>query len=64
MNKGNIFWGIVLVAIGFVWLGNNLDWFRYEIPWVAVGLIAGGVYLIIHNLERSDSSKDSSQNQG
>jgi len=61
----HLFWGIVLLAIGFVWLGNNLDWFRYDIPWVPVGLIAGGIYLILRNWEKDETGKeDNSQKKG
>ena len=29
-RKGNIFWGIVLVVVGFLFLGTNLDWFHLD----------------------------------
>ena len=29
-NKSNIFWGIVLIVVGFLFLGTNLDWFHLD----------------------------------
>ncbi len=29
-KKSNIFWGIVLIIIGFLFLGTNLDWFHLD----------------------------------
>jgi len=49
----SLFWGIVMIVVGFVWLGNNLGWFSYEIPWVPVVMIAVGIYLILRYLEKS-----------
>ena len=48
----SLFWGIVLVALGILWLGNNLRWFYFDVPWLAVITIAGGIYLIIRHWER------------
>lgn len=42
-----LFWGIVLFVVGIVWLGNNLNWFARDVPWPAVAMIAGGLYLIL-----------------
>ena len=52
----NVFWGIVLVVMGILWLGKNLDWFYYDIPWVPIALIAGGIFLIVRNWEGRDPS--------
>ncbi|HDQ43914.1 MAG TPA: hypothetical protein ENN17_00245, partial [bacterium] len=41
-NSGTVLGGALLVLIGLIWLGNNLQWFRYQIPWVPVVLIAVG----------------------
>jgi hypothetical protein len=29
-RKSNIFWGIVLIVVGFLFLGTNLDWFHLD----------------------------------
>ncbi|MCJ7812145.1 hypothetical protein MUP95_02345 [bacterium] len=47
-----LFWGIVLIIIGIIWLGNNLKWFIYDIPWIPVIMIAGGIYIIFKNWEK------------
>lgn len=53
-----LFWGIVLIVIGIIWLGNNLEWFVYEIPWIPVIMIAGGIYIIIKNWEKDEPESD------
>ena len=54
----HLFWGIVLLAVGIIWLGNNLNWFYYDVPWIAVLMIAGGVYLIVRNWDRKEAKKE------
>lgn len=50
-NRGaGLFWGMVFLGVGVIWLGNNLGWFYAPVPWVAVGLIAGGITLIVRNM--------------
>jgi Domain of unknown function (DUF5668) len=29
-KKSNIFWGVVLIVVGFLFLGTNLDWFQLD----------------------------------
>ena len=48
----NTFWGVVLLLVGFFWLGNNLDWFRISIPFWPVVLIVIGLYLLLENRHR------------
>ncbi len=48
------FWGIVLVVVGIILLGNNLKWFVYEIPWIPVIMIAAGIYIIFKNWEKKE----------
>ena len=59
-----LFWGIVLIAVGFIWLGNNLDWFSYEIPWVPVTMIAIGIYLILRYWEKDKVEISDSHSKG
>jgi len=61
----SLFWGIVLIVVGFVWLGNNLDWFDYDIPWVPVAMIGVGIFLIIKHWEREEpSDREESEKKG
>ena len=56
-NRGaGLFWGMVFLGVGVVWLGNNLGWFYADVPWLAVGLIAGGLTLIIRNMTNHNDS--------
>jgi hypothetical protein len=48
----NSFWGIVLVLVGFFWLGNNLDWFDIHIPLLPVVLIVIGLWLLLEHRNR------------
>jgi fatty acid desaturase len=45
----NTFWGIVLIVVGFLWLGSNLDWFDIHIPFWPAVLIVIGVYLLLEH---------------
>ena len=53
----SLFWGIVLIAVGLLWLGNNLGWFFYDIPWFPVAMIAVGIYLILRYRESEKAGK-------
>jgi len=53
-----IFWGILLIVLGLLWLGGNMGWFYYDIPWFAVVLIAIGIFLVVRNWEKKDSSEE------
>jgi apolipoprotein N-acyltransferase len=48
------FWGIVLIVVGFIWLGNNLHWFRIHLPIWPLVLIVIGVYLLLEHRHRSN----------
>ena len=51
-----LFWGIVLIVVGIIWLGNNLEWFVYEIPWIPVIMIAAGIHIILKNWGKEESA--------
>lgn len=58
-NGGShLFWGIVFLAAGLIWLGNNLGWFYADVPWVPILLIAGGVTLIIRHAATESREDD------
>jgi len=59
----NIFWGIVLIVLGCLWLGKNLKWFDYDVPWISVVLIAVGIFLIIRHWENEKKEDDEEQNK-
>jgi hypothetical protein len=46
------FWGIVLIIVGFVLLGNHLNWFDIDVPLIPTALIVIGLYLIIENAHK------------
>ena len=52
----SLFWGIALIAVGLIWLGNNFGWIDYDIPWIPVGMIVVGAYLILkhHHSEKDE----------
>ena len=52
-RKGGDFAGIVLIVIGFIFLANNLNWFRWDIPLIPLLLIILGVYLIYSHRDRT-----------
>jgi hypothetical protein len=48
----NSFWGIVLIVVGLLWLGNNLHWFRIHLPIWPLVLIVIGLYLLLDHRHR------------
>ncbi len=46
-ERGRIFWGLAFVVAGFIWLGNRMDWFRFDVPIAATVLIILGLYMIV-----------------
>jgi len=57
-SGAGLFWGMVFLGAGVIWLGNNLGWFYADVPWVAVGLIAGGLTLIVRNMSNTKHDED------
>ena len=53
----SIFWGIVLIVIGFLWLGRNLGWFLFNIPWFPLILIAVGIYVVLKYWDRNENDE-------
>jgi len=45
-HRHGSFWGIVLVALGLVFLADNLGWVCWDLPFWPVVMIIGGAYLI------------------
>lgn len=54
-KKSNIFWGAILIVIGFIFLGTNLDWFHLDWSFHEIArfwplmLIAAGVAAFINH---------------
>lgn len=57
-SGGGFFWGIVFLAAGVIWLGNAFGWFYYDVPWAALFLIAGGLYMIMKHRNHSKQDED------
>lgn len=59
-SGAGFFWGLVFIVAGVIWLGNQFGWFDYDVPWAALFLIAGGIYMVVRYWDRSgDEPKDS-----
>ena len=43
------FWGLALIVIGIILLGNHFEWFDWHIPLIPAALIIIGVYLLVEN---------------
>jgi hypothetical protein len=46
-ERTRIFWGLAFIIGGFIWLGNQMDWFDLHLPIAAAALILIGIYLIV-----------------
>lgn len=55
-KKHGHFWGFVLIGFGLVWLGRNMGWFYFDIPWFPLMLIAGGIYMIVTHRNQDDDA--------
>lgn len=58
-SGGGFFWGLVFLAAGIIWLGNAFGWFYYDVPWAALFLIAGGLYMIFKHMNHSKKDDES-----
>jgi len=43
---GKLFIGIFILAIGFSWLGNDMGWWKMNLPWLPLALTIVGIALI------------------
>ena len=59
----SMFWGVALIVLGFLWLGRNLGWFLFDIPWLPVVLIGVGAFLIWKHWD-SDKKDEGGQGAG
>lgn len=51
-HSDKLFWGIALIIVGIILLGNHLRWFILEIPWIPAALIILGIYLVFENVQK------------
>lgn len=54
-NKDGIFWGLVLIVVGVLFLGNNLDWWDINIffkGWWTLFIIVPSIYGLFDNVSR------------
>jgi len=49
-RRNSEFWGFVLVAVGFLFLAENMRWIDWDLPFWPTVLIIIGAYLIFQNL--------------
>ncbi len=50
MNKRNLFWGILLIVVGILFLGRNMDWWNFSIffrGWWTLFLIVPSVISLV-----------------
>ncbi|MCY7350163.1 MAG: DUF5668 domain-containing protein [Cytophagaceae bacterium] len=62
MKTSNLVGGIVLIVLGVIFLGNELDWFHIRLRdvfrfWPLV-LIAYGVYFLVRSKQRPPHSPE------
>jgi len=43
---GKLFVGIFILAIGFSWLGNDMGWWKMNLPWLPLALTIVGIAMI------------------
>ena len=45
-GNGKLFIGIFILAIGFSWLGNDMGWWKMNLPWLPLALTIVGIAMI------------------
>jgi hypothetical protein len=52
-DRGHVFWGLFLIAIGILWLAEKLDWIHFDFAWLwPTALICFGLYLMFGGKRR------------
>jgi fatty acid desaturase len=41
-----VFWGLLFILVGLVWLGNSVGWFDFDVPLLPSALIVVGLIII------------------
>jgi len=45
-SNSKLFVGIFILAIGFSWLGNDMGWWKLNLPWLPLALTILGIAMI------------------
>lgn len=44
---GKLFFGIFILAMGVSWLGNDIGWWKFNLPWFPLAIVLLGIAMII-----------------
>ncbi len=47
---GGMFFGLLVLLWGIVWLGNDMKWWSLNVPWLPVLAILFGVWLVTRRM--------------
>lgn len=44
---GGLFFGVFVLAIGLSWLGNDVGWWSFNLPWLPLAVSLFGLSMVV-----------------
>lgn len=47
IGRGRLFWGLVFIVFGGIWLGREQNWLDFNFPFMPTALVVLGLYFLL-----------------